>query len=190
MAGEDGEVERFHPTSGRVVGVVALLATAGVLVVGIVDAPNGIPLGLVPGCLLAALLIWAVLLRPAVRVEGGDLVLRGAFDTRWVPLAAIDRVSVGVLLVALVGDRRYASSAIGRSRREARRDDRSGAGSDSGVNPANQSYGGFVQGRLERLVDDARAQGKPAGAVRRAWAWPELAGIAVLAVAFVVALVV
>ena len=190
MADEDGEVERFHPTSGRVVGVVALLATAAVLVIGVVDAPNGVPLALVPGCLLAALVIWVVLLRPAVRVEGEDLVLRGAVDTRWVPLAAVDRVSVGVLLVALVGDRRYASSAVGRSRREARRDDKAAAASDRGVDPADQSYGGFVQSRLERLVEDARAQGKPAGVVRRAWAWPEIVGLVVLGLVFVVALLV
>lgn len=188
MADEDGEVERFHPTSGRVIGVLALVATAAVLVLGVVDAPHGIPLPLVPGCLLAALVIWVVLLRPAVRVEGDDLVLRGSLDTRWVPLASVDRVSVGVLLVALVDGRKYASAAVGRSRREAGRDDKAAAASETGVDPANQSYGGYVQSRLQRLVDDAHAQGKPAGAVRRAWAWPEIAGLAVLGVAFVVAL--
>ena len=183
MADEGNEVERFHATNGRVVGVIGLALVLVVLVLELVDRRSDISLPVVVGCLLAGLVVWVVLLRPAARAEGDDLVLRGAVDTLRVPFAAIDRAAVGFVLVVVVGEKRYTNTSISRTRRESARDDKAGG------DPAKQSSGAFVESRIRRRVEDAHAAGVPAGDVRREWAWPEIIGLAVLGVAFVLALV-
>ena len=180
MADEGNEVERFRATNGRVVGVIGLAIALVVLVIPVVQDPSDVPPGLVAGCLLGGLVVWVVLLRPAARVEGADLVLRGPLDSRWVPLAAIDRAAVGVVLVVLVDGSRYTNTSISRTRRESARDDKAVG------DLAKRSYGAFVESRIRRLVDDAHAAGVPAGDVRRERAWPEIIGLAVLGVVFVV----
>lgn len=174
MADEGDDVERFRATSGRVMGTIGLVLVAAVIVLGLVSGVRQALDGLVPGCLLAALVIWVVLLRPAVRAEGDDLVLRGSLDERRIPFASIERVSVGVVLAVRAGGRRYTNTAVGRTRRESARDDR------VGTDLARRSYGAYVESRLEKLVDDARAAGLPEGDVRRSWARPEIVGLVAL----------
>jgi hypothetical protein len=101
-------------------------------------------------------------------------------DTRWIPLVSVDRVAVGQMLVVVAGDKRYTNSSVGRTRRQSVRDT---AASDD---LTKQSYGAFVEERLTRLATDARDQGVAGGEVRRRWAWPEIAVLAVSAVALVV----
>lgn len=180
MADEGNDGERFRATNGRLIGVVGLVLTLTVIVLNLISGPS---LGVLVGCLLAGLVIWVVLLRPAARVERDDLVLRGPLDTRWIPLASIDRSAVGAILVVRVGERRYTNSAISRSRRQSRNDDKVGA------DLTRRSYGAYVESRIDRLVEDAHAAGKPAGGVRRAWAWPEIAGLVLLTLALAVAIV-
>ncbi|GAA3805567.1 hypothetical protein [Nocardioides panacisoli] len=184
MADEGDEIEKFKATNGRVMGLIGLAVALLVAVLAVVSGVSAATVAVVVGCVLAGVVVWVVLLRPAARVEGPDLVLRGPLDTRWIPLAAIDRVAVGSILVVLVGGRRYSNTAVHRSRRDSRRDDKLGA------DVVQRSYGAYVESRIERLVADARAAGRPAGDVRREWAWPEIAALVVLGVAFVVALVV
>ncbi len=176
-AGES--VERFRPTSGRLTGVLGLLMVAGSLALVAVEADSGTLLWFVPGALLAAAVIWAFLLRPAVSVEGEDLVLRGPVSTTYLPLAAIEEIGMGQVLAVRAGGRRYVSGAVGRSRREAGRDDRINPGAAVGL-----SYGGYVEERLRGLVADAMVfahvkryspeQAALAEGVRRTWAWPEI----------------
>ncbi len=180
------EVERFHPTSGRPTGILGLVVVAVVLITVVVDQGTGIPPWLVSGCALAATVIWVVLLRPAAWVAGTDLVLRNMLDVRTVPLAAIERVAVGQMLVVVVEGRRYSNAGIGRSRRQSLRDARLGAD----ALPGESSYGAFVETRLAGLSEDARARGEHAGAVRRQWAWPEITALAVTGLALVVAVLV
>ena len=184
MADEDSEVERFRTNNGRVVGVIGLAGVLLLLALEVAAGPTDVSPGLVAGCLLVALVIWVVLLRPAARVEGGDLVLRGPVDTLWIPLAAIEQVAVGSILAVRADGRRFSSTAVNRSHRETARDVK--AGSDI----ARRSYGAYVEDRIQRLAEDAQVAGRPAGGVRRAWAWPEIAGLVVLTLAFVVTLLV
>jgi hypothetical protein len=184
MADEGDEVEKFHATNGRVVGLLGLAVALLVAVLAVVSGLSRTTVAVVIGCLFVAVVVWAVLLRPAARIDGADLVLRGPIDTRWIPLAGIERSAVGSILVVLVGGRRYSNTAISRSRRESRRDDK------VGTDLTQRSYGAYVESRIERRASDARAAGLPVGEVRREWAWPEIAGLVVLAGAFVVTLVV
>lgn len=177
------EVERFPPTNGRVSGIVGLVVVGVVLVASILDAGAEVAPWLVCGCLFAVVVIWVVLLRPAVRVEGTDLVLRGEVDTRRVPLAAVERVVVGPVLAVSVDGRRYTNTAIGRSRRQSRKDDRE-------ETVQGMSVGAFVESRIAALAEDARLRRVEPGAVRRAWAWPEITALVVTALATVVAILV
>lgn len=184
-------VERFRPTNGRLTGVLGLLMVAGALALVVVEADAGTLLWFVPGALLAAAVIWAFLLRPAVSVEGEELVLRGPVSTTYVPLAAIEEVGMGQVLAVRAGGRRYVSGAVGRSRREAGRDDRVEPGAAAGL-----SYGGYVEERLRGLVADAMLlahvkrhspeQAALAEGVRRTWAWPEIGAIVALVLMLVV----
>lgn len=174
---DDGaiQVEKFHPTSGRVTGVLGLVVVAAVAVIGVIDAGADVPPWLLAGCAFVGVVIWVVLLRPGAQVEGDDLVLRGLVDTCRLPLVAIDNVAVGAVLVVTVDGRRFSNSGIGRSRRQARTDD-----SKSHV---EQSYGAFIERRITQLVDDAQLRRAEPGDVRRTWAWPEIAALVVTAVA-------
>jgi hypothetical protein len=183
VASEDDDagtaVERFPPTNGRVMGVVGLAVVALILVLSIVASGSGIAPGIVTGSVFAAVLIWAVMLRPAVRVEAGDLVLRGAVDTRRVPLASIDGVVVATVLVVTVDGSRYTNTSLGRSARQSLKDHGKDLIDD-------RSYAAVAESRITRLVEDARALGGAPGAVRREWAWPEIAGLVVSGLATLV----
>lgn len=175
------QVEKFHPTSGRVTGVLGLAVVALVVVIGVVDAGADVAPWLITGCVFLAVLIWVVLLRPDARVEGEELVLRGQVDTRRVSLVAIDHVAVGAVLVVSAEGQRFTNSGIGRSRRQAR--------NDPGKAEIQQSYGAFIERRITALAEEARLRGAEAGPVRRTWAWPEIAALVVTGLAFLATLV-
>ena len=67
------------------------------------------------GAAFAAIVSYAALLRPAVRVDAGALVLRNMIDTNVIPLALIDEVVVRQVLVVRADEKRYVSPAIGNS---------------------------------------------------------------------------
>lgn len=202
MTGET--VERFRPTSGRVTGTGALLLVAAVVVVGVADREDGLPAWVVLGALLLGVLVWASMLRPAVRVTTEDLVLRNMLDTVTVPLGAIEAVAVRQVLAVRAGDRRFVSPAIGRSWRQAVRTG-SGPSSQPAATPtatatSAMSYPDYVEDRIRRLASDDRTrrgiramseeQLALAREVRRRPAWPEIAMLVVTAVGLVVTLLV
>lgn len=174
------ETVKFGPTSGRVTGVLGLVVVAVVAVVGVVDQGADVAPWLLAGCAFVAVLTWVVLLRPDARVERGELVLRGPLDVRRVPLASVDQVAVGAVLAVTAGGRRYTNAGIGRTRRQTRK--------DAGKPLEDQSYGALVQSRIEALAERARLDHDAAGAVRREWAWPEIAALAVTGAALLVTL--
>lgn len=187
----DEVVERFRPTSGRAVGIIALVAALVVAAVGVVEHDQGFPVPFVLGAVLVAVLAWAALLRPRVWVTSEDLVLHNMLHTARVPLAAIESVVVRQVLAVTAGERRFVSPAIGRSHRQTVHMTR------RGTRPGPlDSYPTFVEDRITQLADDARAragvakrsaeQRALAGGVRRDWAWPEVValGAAVLALVF------
>lgn len=185
MTDEGGE--RFAAVGTRVMGGIGLALAAVVAAIGLVTDASYHP-AIYAGCALAASLFWAAMLRPAVHVTGGRLVLRNMLDTVSVPLTAVDQVSVRQYLAIGVGGRRYTNSGVGRSRRQSMRDERK-------ADEKEPSYGGFVEARLQRLVSDARERQRfetgsdhPSGTddVRREPAWLEIGLVAASALALLV----
>ncbi|MBA2953958.1 hypothetical protein GON03_06465 [Nocardioides sp. MAH-18] len=193
----DAVVERFPATSGRFSGVLGLVLVSVFLVLSVLAWDPGRPLGVAILSVLGAVLIWAVLLRPAVWSDGRALVLRGIFHTTRIPLAAIDSVIVTQVLAIRVGEHRYTSPAIGYTARQNTKRRLKGRSNDDLPRPEETLVAqAFVESRIRHLAQDTRErtgvrQGSPeqaalAAAVRRTWAWPELAAVALLALGWIV----
>jgi hypothetical protein len=191
MAERETVVERFHPTSGRIPGLIGLATAALILVLAAMAWDWGLPFGVAILCVLGALLIWAAMLRPAVWVTEDDLVMRNILHTDRIPLAAVDQVAISQVMAVRAGDRRFVSAAIGQSARQLVRSKRGGE-----APTALTSYPVFVEERVRHLAQEKRdrlriVKGSPeqaalAAQVRRTYAWPEIAGIVVLIVAFLI----
>lgn len=199
-------VERFPPTSGRFSGILGLLTAVVVLVAAVWAGLEGTALGVAIVAVLGAVLVWIALLRPQVSVTESDLVLRGMLHTDRIPLAAIEKVVITQVLAVAAGGRRFVSPAIGHSVRESAKRRRLGGleqqGFDDLARAATPRSGGrgavqeYVESRIVHLAEEERARhGVPRGSaeqralaagIRRTWAWPEIGGIAVLALAFLV----
>ena len=143
---------------------------------------TGTPLGVAIVACFGALVTWVVLLRPALWVIEDDLVLRNMFTTTYVPLVAIDRVITTQVLAVSAGERRFISPVIGYTLRQSV----AGRNRDAKAPSAADTYQVFVEERILHHVKTARERGASDSGVRRTLAWPEIAGLAVLAVAFVV----
>jgi hypothetical protein len=161
----EAEVERFAPNGGQVTGALALLIAAAMVVIGVVDwsgAPHWVPaLGVLVGALT-----WATTLRPRVLVTPGTLVLRNAFSTTRIPLAAVEEVAVRQVMAVRVGDARYVCSGAGRSLRQAlkgsaaqrAREQQRGLRGElarAEYNPG-MPYADFVESRLHDLIGEDR----------------------------------
>lgn len=185
--------ERFSSTGSQLLGCLGLAVVAVTLVIGVVDSDADYAPWVWPLCGLVAVLLWAALVRPAVTIDRERLVLRNMLQTVSIPMAAIEQVGVGQVIAVRVGDKRYTGTGISRSRRQSRKD----AGRDD--DPTQLSAGGLLESRIGRLAEDARdvrgirlmsdEQAALAGQVRREPARVEIALLAVLALAFAVALV-
>ena len=192
-----GPVERFRPTSGRIMGTVAVLIAAAVVVIGLVDRDHGFSLPVVFVALFLGILAWAAMLRPGLWATEDELVMRNMLETVHIPLGAIERIAVRQVLAVSAGEQRYLSPAVGRTRKQALQD--SSRSADNPVDPTD-SYPAFVEDRISRLAENARArrgiallsdeQLELARDVHRRPAWPEIIGLAVAAVGFVVSLLV
>jgi len=194
---QDAVVERFPATSGRFSGVLGLVLVSVFLVLSVVAWDPGTPLGVGILSVLGAVLIWAVLLRPAVWSTQRDLVLRSIFQTTRVPLVAIDDVIVTQVLAIRAGEHRYTSPAIGFTARQSTKRRLKGRSADELPRPEETLVAqAFVESRIRHLAQDARdrtgvKQGSPeqaaaAADVRRSWAWPELAAVVVLSLGWLV----
>jgi len=189
-------VERFRPTSGRILGVVAVLIAAAVVVIGVVDREHGSSLPVTFAALFFGILAWAAMLRPSLWATPDELVLRNMLETVHIPLGAIEQIAVRQVLAVSAGEQRYLCPAVGRSRKQAIQ---SNSPDNAAANPA-ESYPAFVEERIARLAEDARAregiallsdeQLELARGVRRQPAWPEIVGLAISAVGFVVSVLV
>jgi hypothetical protein len=208
------EVQRFSATSGRVVGILAIVLAVAVAVAILADTDPSYA-GLAITVFVGAL-AWAALVRPRVELHASRLVLHNMVTTVTLPLAAVEAVVVRQVLVVLAGERRYTSAAVGRSRRQLHREGGSpgvGGGrgfggalvpeTTAGAGPgetASSSYGLFVEQRIRSRVSDALAQQgirarsqeqrRLADQVERRPAVPEIAVLAGSLAAFVVLLAV
>lgn len=194
----DERGERFASWGGRVAGGTGMAGVAAVVLLGLVGSGDAYHPAAYVVCGLVALVLWVVLLRPLVAVEGDHLRLRNPFSTVRVPLAAIEQVVVRQFLVVRAGDRSYSNTAVSRSHRQGLRDDR--RGDVTGRDIAGLSYAANVERRIGRLAEDARnthgvalysdEQQALAEDVRREPARVELALAVVLLLALAVTLVV
>jgi hypothetical protein len=191
-------VERFHPTSGRITVVLVLLLAGVVVVLGVAD-PGSVGAPVMAGALLAAVLAWASMLRPALWATREHLVMRNMLETVQVPLAAIEQMAVRQVLAVRAGEKRYVSTVVGRPWRKVARSG-SGAPAAGGASVADLPYADFVEQRLRELMAEARdaagvsalsdEQLALAADVRREPAWLPIGLLTAAVVAFVVTLVV
>lgn len=191
-------VEWFRPTSGRVLGSIGLVVAAAVVVLAVIDRDaSGAPATGV-GALLAAVLIWAAMLRPRVGITPSTLVLRNMVDTVHLPLAAVEQLAVRQFLAVRVGEKRFVSAALGHSwrslaRRAAR--ERRAAAPLEPENVSQIAYPDLVADRIRHAAEAARLdagvallsdeQLALAAGVRREPAWPEILAAVMLALLLV-----
>ena len=203
-------LERFRPTSGRLVGSLSLLVVAGLLVHPAVDVRTAAGQRLAAGLALVAVLVWMTQLRPRATLYRDALHLRNVLRDVTVPLAVVDEVTVRRTLDVRVGETRYVCVGIGKPLRAVLRPgsgrgpstllgwDRLTAYTEEATPPRPDesalSYQEYVQTRIGDLVADARARagagaeagagaGTP-GAPRTRWAWPEVVALVVTGVLF------
>ncbi len=192
-------VERFRSTSGRITGIIALVLVAAVVAIGLLDRENGYPAPVVWGALVVGVLVWSAMLRPRLWATSSSLVMRNMLSTTSIPLAAIEQVLVRQVVAVRAGDQRYVCPAVGKSWRQALKSDRP-AHPDKPPKPDTAvPYATFVEDRLHQLTEEARAregvallsdeQLALAGGVRRDWAWPEIAALALTCAGLLIALV-
>ncbi len=196
----DDEVERFHATTGRVTGWMTVVLAAAVALTGVVYLDNGFPLWLVSSAALVGVLAWAAMLRPALWVRDDRLVMRNMLETIQIRLVAVEELAVRQVLAVRAADRRWVSTAVGRSLRKTMSSGRRSTAVLDGKAATSVKYVDFVEERLHLLVNDARTTagirpGSPEqlavpDAVRREPAWLPIALIAVAAVALLVTLLV
>jgi hypothetical protein len=147
--------ERISTSSGRLTGWLTLALAAFVVVLAVLEGLALSPLG--AAAVLVGVLAWAATLRPALLVDDRDLVLRNMLETVRLPLAAIEQLAVRQVLVLRCGDKRYVSSAVGRSWRQAMKGSRRAEAHDSGASRSSMHEADLVEERLHRLMEDARA---------------------------------
>lgn len=154
MAAGNDVVERFSATSGRITGVLAVIACSSFALVGVAEGQERFAPWLTAVFVLVAVLAWASMLRPALWATDSDLVMRGMFTTLHLPLAAVEEMAVRQVLAVRVGERRYVSPVVGRTWRRLVIRPKQGEGRRGEVDHAT-----WVEERLHGLVDDARLAG-------------------------------
>ena len=210
-------VQTFRATGGRVTGVIGFAMCALVAVLSVATEGPSAAVPSVLGCAFVAVLVWAALLRPGVSATAQELRMKSFAEDVTIPLASIDTVAVRRYLLVRSGGQRYICPAIGRSLRKTVRSEMRWQGHSQLMAPVQAGdlqevqtevkgdkggvdYADFVETQIVHLADvDRAARGIEARSaeeyelgsqVVRRRAWPEIIAMAVLAVAFVVALLV
>lgn len=189
---------RFQPTSGRIMGCLAIVVALAVVVLAIADS-EAVPAPLFTGAILFGVLAWASMLWPGLSVTPDHLVLRTMTEHQRLPLAAIESVAVGQVLAVRVGEKRYVSTAISKPWRKAMVAGRRGKGQKQdpeGSTAAGEvPYADYVENEIRARMDQAREvtgvgllsdeQLALAAGVRRRPAWVPIVLLAGSALAFV-----
>ena len=210
------EIHRFRPTNGRVMGLLGLVLCAGLaLALALTETTHAAIAGIL-GCACAAVLVWMAMLRPSVSASSTELRLRTLFETVTLPIGSIDTVVVRRYLLVRAGGQKYICPAISRPLRKTVRNELrwsgqqfmqpglseerlSGGNLQTQVDQNDLSYPDFVEQRIGQLAANDRARRgiedrseeeyELGGQVVRRTAWWELGLLAVLVVAFVLAIV-
>ena len=201
--------QRYGPTTGTFTGWLGLaMCVAGTVALLMDPEVASVRFALIFAAV--GLLDWCYMLRPRIIVrEPATLLLRNAFSTWTVPLAAITVVRVKAITRVEVGDQAYDGIAVGRRIKamvrgiQPRRGDGfADAGRALGDPPRGAEPKHPVASSPEAIADlmteqilaasvRAKETGQPTGPGIRSWAWPELALLAGLligiAVTFLVA---
>ena len=206
VSGDQGGDRRFTPTSGTVVGWCGLAVVAGVIAFVLLDDRSLVSIRFALAIAIFGVLVWCYMLRPRLVIGVSEVELRNAFSSWHVPLAQVRRVAVRVVTRVYTDDGRYDGVAVGRPIRSMRGGRSRSAVRLPGLNPsfmigseppATRSQRGnlnadgvadFVTEQILLAADRARSEGSHGGTPRRTWARAELAGLAVLATAFLVTL--
>lgn len=201
-------VERFRPTSGRVLGHTSLAVIAGLVVFIAVDVHTITGLRIATGLLFAAVAVWVTQLRPRATAYPDVLHLQNSLRDSTVPLAAIDEVSVRRMLSVWVGEQQFVCIGIGTPLRRLvrggasrgpssllgfdRLEDYTERSTPLAPDQSAMSYPEFVELKIADLVRDAKQSAGPdavSSRPRHSWAWPEVIALAGTGLAFVLTLV-
>jgi hypothetical protein len=209
-------VTQFRPTNGRATGLLGVVLCVALAAVFVTSAPTGTAVTATLGCAFAALMIWSAMLRPTVSASSDQLLMRTMFETVTIPLASIDTVLVRRYLLIRAGGRTYICPAIARSLRKTAQTEMKWSGGanplmpgvDGGRKPLVQetgpepdlAYPDFVEEQIKQLArydrerrgieERSEEEYELASQATRRVAWPEIVGLVVLVLAFVVSLVV
>jgi hypothetical protein len=195
----DNPDETFPASGGRLAGWLSIALAVMTVVLALVTGDGPSWAGLAFGVLLAGI-GWVVFLRPRVSIEDDHLVLRNMLSSVRVPVAAVEEVAVQQVLAVRVGDKRYTSAAVGRSRRHIRRTDGLPVlDDDHPLSPEDlqaRGFGLYVEERIRERAGQARdrlgiglaspEQDALGATARRTWALPEIAWVGLSLLAFAV----
>jgi hypothetical protein len=205
---EDATVEKFAPNGGTGIAVVGGLVALGFIVAWAVDMEE-VPLWVPAVALFSGIVLYTSTVRPRVRVQGRELVLRNMLSTIYLPLAAIEEIAVQQVMAVRAGGKRYVCAGVGRTLRQAMKGSamqkaREQAGGLRGeiaaatVREPGMNYADFVEIRLQELVNEDRMRrgvkrfspeaDELAKQVRRERAWPEIVALVASAAFLVVAI--
>jgi hypothetical protein len=206
--GSSQPVERFHATSGRLVGTASLAVIIALVAYLALSEHNVGGLRLGAGLVLFGVLVWVTQLRPHAVVYAETLLLRNSVRDVRVPLTAIDGVTVGRMLSIWTEDGRFDCVGIGKPLRKMTKNkkrgpsallgwDRLEAYTEESTPPlpdqTAMEYPDFVESRLVALVQDARRRERrdddaPDPRPEQIWAWPEIAALSVTGLVFAISL--
>lgn len=205
----DAAVEKFAPNGGTAIAVTGGLVVLAFLVAWVLD-PDGMPLWVPALSLLAGVVLYVSTVRPRVRVQDRQLVLRNMFSTVRLPLASVEEVAVRQVMAVRAGGKRYVCAGVGRSLRQAMkgsavqraREQMGGLRAEmaAATREPGMNYADFVELRIQELVNEDRVRrgikryspeaDELARQVRREPALVELGLLAATAVFLVVAVLV
>lgn len=148
-------VERFHATSGRVTGWLAIALAAVVVLAGLAYRDEGFPAWVTGAALLGGVVAWAAMLRPALWVTDEHLVMRNLAETVHIRLAAVEEMALRQVLAVRADDRRWVSTVVGRPWRKAMNTRRAQVGKSETTE--GMPYADYVEHRIYELVDAARS---------------------------------
>ena len=162
----DTRVEKFAPNGGTAMAILGGLVALGFIVAWVVDM-DGVPLWVPAVALLVGVVLYTSTVRPRVRVQGRELVLRNMLSTVRLPLAAIEEVAVQQVMAVRAGGKRYVCAGVGRSMRQAMKGSamqkaREQAGGLRGeiakaqVRESGMNYADFVEIRVRELINEDR----------------------------------
>ncbi len=156
MAHDRDDELRFRPSSGLVMGSLAVIAALVVVAIAVAD-PGAVALEVVAGAVLVGVLGWATMLWPRLSVTTEELVMRNVVETVRVPLAAIEQLAVRQVLAVRAGDKRHVSPALGRSWRKAMVGDQPTTRKDADRPITEVDYVDYVEQEIRDRMERARS---------------------------------